>query len=186
MPIINVIAIVRLKKLEAEMVDEGFKINKDYTKKMEDALGAEGKVVFEVIKKERHLHSPPTFVTMDEDTILTQEEAAKILQKKRLPKFGNKITENPLLDPPEEVGKFISNEPLETNRRFRFMFGLIKNDDPKDIEYVVRNQNGDLVTATTVEKKRFVGYDINLRSINMVALMNAARGRYPKPRKMRH
>ncbi|KAJ1914789.1 hypothetical protein H4219_004634 [Mycoemilia scoparia] len=166
-------AILKLKTLEAKMIDEGFTPQKEFTRGMEKMLGARRfNNIEEPLTNEVPIVGAPHFKAIEEGTPFTAEDAAKelgrlpykdVVANSRMSKpytvefrgEYSKYNKTPSSGGSKEKPQILSKDPQLGNRRWDFVFTDIHNGlAPRDRKVLVRQKDGVLRTATLAEKQK--------------------------------
>ncbi|KAF9900676.1 hypothetical protein EC991_007038 [Linnemannia zychae] len=131
-------AILRMKHLEKEMVAEGFVIQENFTKGMEQLMGVKAvrsEAITEPLVDILPQVGSPKFEAVDEDQKFTAEDAAKVLKRRPLAEIKSRMLEEErqkpfklvdsvkgVLQHPAAPTKPISRNSAEANPRFKFAF----------------------------------------------------------------
>ncbi|KAI9205821.1 eukaryotic mitochondrial regulator protein-domain-containing protein [Polychytrium aggregatum] len=162
--IIRVEAILRLKALEAKMIQEGKTPQTNLTEGMESYLGSQTIARSTNANARRPRREPlrfmasdnsrPFFRLVDEMESFSPEEAAVIMEKDPYSKMVDRVKQHDgkilQLDPPAE-------KPVETiassNRvQSKFAFMISDSSDPLKQQLFIRQKNGELRPLTNVER----------------------------------
>jgi hypothetical protein len=157
-------AILKLKALEARMVADGFVVQTDYVKGMEQMLVAQSKpIIRENVREMIPSVGKPRYVAIDEDSTFTAEDAARYLNRLPFEEIQKRI-ENaddwpqlPFHSERVETEKpeILAQHPKLGNKRWAFMITDVNEKlEPKKREVLVRERDGVLRKATKAERRR--------------------------------
>ncbi|KAF9429288.1 hypothetical protein BGZ76_001541 [Entomortierella beljakovae] len=148
-------AILKLKHLEKEMVEEGFVVQENLTKGMEQLMGVKGErfSIFEPLTDILPNVGSPKFEAVDEDQTFTAEDAAKVLKRRPLAAIKASMLKEELQKPFKLVDSVkgiaqhkpapttpISRNTAESSARFKFAIM-----DTSSKTTLIREKDGTLV-----------------------------------------
>ncbi|GBB86856.1 hypothetical protein RclHR1_01330010 [Rhizophagus clarus] len=138
-------AILKLKKLEKDMVGKGITLQQNLCEKIEKMLGARSFCV-EPLTDTLPNVGKPNFETVDENRDFSEKDAAKLLRRPTLAKIREKESKEEFFSLDENSTKdkqmitLVGRDERETNQRFQFKFKTIG----KDQNVILRDRDGSL------------------------------------------
>ncbi|CAG8466290.1 7881_t:CDS:2 [Funneliformis mosseae] len=137
-------AILKLKKMEKEMIKKGITLQENLRENMESLLGARSfhaEPLTDMLSK----IGKPNFTLVDENKDFSPEDAAKALRRPSLAKLQEKERGKELIHPFrfEEISKtniLIDRNKKELNQRFQYQFKILG----KEQYTILRDRDGSL------------------------------------------
>ncbi|CAI2169364.1 17224_t:CDS:2 [Funneliformis geosporum] len=137
-------AILKLKKMEKEMIKKGITLQENLRENMESLLGARSfhtEPLTDMLPK----IGKPNFTLVDENKDFSPEDAAKALRRPSLAKLQEKELGEELLHPFrfEEISKksiLVDHNKKDPNQRFQFQFKILG----KEQYTILRDRDGSL------------------------------------------
>ncbi|RIA98038.1 eukaryotic mitochondrial regulator protein [Glomus cerebriforme] len=141
-------AILKLKKMEKDMVKKGITLQVDLRERIEKMLGARS-FRAEPLTDTLPNVGKPNFEIIDENQNFSPKDAAKILRRPALSKIQEKESKEELLNPfslkdnsekDKQIMTLVGRDKNETNQRFRFKFKA----KGKEQNTILRDRDGSL------------------------------------------
>jgi hypothetical protein len=148
-------AILKLKKLEEDRLKQGYKIDSEYTERMERYIGASDSTVefqtYEPTLEESRTEGKPFWILSGDLEKVTYQDASRLLGKKALE--YKKISDDVPIECEDPKDLFIRSDVYERNDRWNFFITDINRDvDPKERLVLVRQSDGVLRHANRLER----------------------------------